>query len=549
MVRSPRSSKPFWVSCGLVLAAACEGNGRDDDGAVADPIDVAISHPYEPANTMMFSVEVTPPEGGAEVAVGFARAGTDCERGVWTLGPAQRSAAAMSWILYNFQPDEAYDYKVEVRGVDTQIQCGELGTPRLPAPLAALNLTYAKRDYATRYVVLDTTDCSPTSSLQDSRAYVIAVDPANEKIVWYLDVAAHSTLGGRDLTGWRYQAAPSRIMATVDKRYFYEWAFDGTVINAIDFAPEGECDGTDAYGPCVHHDAFRSDFSGKTYIVASEQSAIDGTETSWSACGTTSRFLRDGFHVLDESGATETKYLISDYGYDPHVDEGPSADAVEFNDEVCNAGLWADYFDPYGTIDWTHLNTIAASSFGGTEVLDLSLKGWNQILRIDDGGAVVWKLSPYAEYSDWPMVMGNGIAGPAKFAKQHDAYAISGDAVMLFDNLGDPTASRVLRIDLGSDAAIVSRSWVVTDASGTRLSCRIHGSAQYVSGTDDGSVLAMCNDEHTIVEISDGSGNAVVPPLAISLPETGFCDEGGLTEVQQVRGWYRAYTVDGIGDF
>ena len=532
----------------LWAAVACTRSPGDETGSVPSAIDVSVWHPYEPPNTMMFAVEVTPP-GDAEVTVGFARAGTDCEDGVWTWGRVQRSASPMSWNLYNFQPDEAYDYKVEVRGVDTQIQCGELGTPRLPAALAALNLTYAKRDYATRYVLLDITDCSPSGTLEDTRAYVAALDPDTEQIVWYLDVAANGTLGGAELTGWRYQAAPSRIMGTVDKRYFYEWAFDGTAVRAVDFAPQGECDGTDAYGPCVHHDAFRSDFSGKTYIVTSEQSDIDGTDTSWSACGTTSRFLRDGFHILDDSAAAETKFLITDYGFDPHVDEGPSADGIKFNDEVCNAGLWEDYFDPYGTIDWTHLNTIAASSFGGTEVLDLSLKGWNQILRIDAAGSVIWRLSPHLEYSDWPIVNADGIAGPAGFARQHDAYAISEDAVMVFDNLGYSVASRVLRIELESETAIISRSWVLADGSGSPLSCRIHGSAGTVPGTDDGSVLAMCNNEHTVVEISDSSGNAAVPPLAISLPETGFCDTGGLSDVGAVRGWYRAYAVDEIGEF
>jgi hypothetical protein len=68
-----------------------------------------------------------------------------------------------------------------------------------------------------------------------------------------------------------------------------------------------------------------------------------------------------------------------------------------------------------------------------------------------------------------------------------------------------------------------------------------------VPGTNGVSVLAMCNDEHTVAEIGDASGHASVPALAISLPAVGFCDVGGPSDVRLVPGWYRAYPVDQIG--
>jgi hypothetical protein len=59
----------------------------------------------------------------------------------------------------------------------------------------------------------------------------------------------------------------------------------------------------------------------------------------------------------------------------------------------------------------------------------------------------------------------------------------------------------------------------------------------------------MCNEGYTVVELADASGNPAVPPLAISLPEEGFCTEGGPDLRTGLRGWYRAFPVDHLGDF
>jgi hypothetical protein len=548
-----------------LLLSAC----ADDDPVVHEAVgptvdDVEVSHPYEPANTMMYAVTVKlsdhADDADHDVAVGYAPAGTDCATGSWTFGPVQRFAIddSMSSILYGFQPGVAYDYKVQV-GAEGDTRCGELGMAVLPGNLAALNLTYTKTQYATRYALVDTDDCGySTDGSSERRMYVIAIDADTEQIVWYLDVAARSTIGGKDLTGWRYQAGdPGRFLGTVDKRYVYEWAWDGTVLAARDVAGDG-CDGSDAYGPCVHHDAFRSDVSGNVYVVASEQSSFDLAGTPWDQCATGSRLLDDGFQIWNaDLSASETKSMMRDLGYDPaEEDVGPNIEAWLEQEEGCDATLWRDYFDPYATIDWTHLNSIAASSFGGTEVIDLSLKGWDQVVRIDESGALLWRLSSHAAYSDFgTLQMGPGITGEAAFGRQHDVHAVADDTLLMFDNVGDRTGSRVLRIHLDSalQASTIDRSWALVDGAGNALGCRIHGSAQPVPGTDGETVLTICNDERTVVELDDATGSTRPPPLTISLPDAlgpdGFCTAGGPTTREGIHGWYRAYPADSIGDF
>jgi hypothetical protein len=545
------------VLCAIAVLCACSssssGNdtapGTDDTAGGAPTIeDVSVANPYAPANTMMYAVTVTVSSRGADDAhdamVGFAPRGTDCETGSWKMGAVQRfeTEDTLTWILYNFEPGSSYDYKVQL---GSTVQCGELGTPALPESLAALDLAFTKGDFQTKYLLFDTDDCSSSSQMGGER-YLLALEPATENIVWYLDVGARSTLGGVELTGWRYQS--DRFLATVDKRYFYEWAWDGSVITAQDVAGDA-CDGS-GDGPCIHHDAYNSDVSGKTYVITSEQSSVDAVGTLWDVCGTGSRFLDDGFQVLDADGQSEgMHFLMQDYGYDPDQDGGPNV-VKEEPEDSCDASLWSNYFDPYGTIDWTHMNSIAAStSTDGGEVIDLSVKEWDQILRVDESGALLWRLSPHAEYSDLALGISSKISGPASFAGQHDVHAPTPDTLMVFDNTGDSTGSRALRLTIAGDIATIDRSWVMVDGSGTPLVCRVEGSAELVPGTDGERVLAMCNDGFTVAELADSSGTAAVPPLAVTLPEKGFCSTGGPEQRQGLRGWYRAFPVDRIGDF
>jgi hypothetical protein len=521
---------------------------------------VAVSNPYTPANTMMFQVTVRVRNHAADAdhiaSVGFAPRGTVCTTGTWKMGNEQQFATtnSKSWMLYDFQPGSRYDYKVQVgSGSTAKTQCGALGTPRLPTNLGALNLQFAKRAYDTKYVVFDTDDCGTGTGTSAPRSYLVAVDTDTEQVVWYLDVAARGTLGGTTPKGWRYQEGEGselgRFFGVIDKRYLYEWSWDGSVIAAADFAPAGECDDSNASGPCINHDAWLSE-TGETYVIRSRQSTKTGRGTDWDDCGTTSRFVDDGFAVLDEDFTEiDGSYLMSDYGYDPDVASGPEPDAV-----ACDVSVWSQYFDPYDSIDWTHFNSIVGSTYGGDEVFDLSFKAYDQIVRIDDAGDVVWTLSSFAGYSDFGTIRrGTGVSGPTTFAGQHDVHPVASNELLMLDNLGDPAGARAIRVafDAARGRATLDGSWPVVDDAGNRLGCDLQGGAQLVPDAGSDRVLATCNSEHTIVELDDPSGTEGVPALAIWLEDTAsnpVCTSGSAS-LSSMNGFYRAYPVAAIGEF
>ncbi len=375
-----------------------------------------------------------------------------------------------------------------------------------------------------------------------------------------------TNLAGAAATGWRYQpgttATSGRVLMTFNRRYLYEWSFDGTQVNYGDFAPAGECDETSgAEGPCIHHDAYKSDVSGMTYVLSGKLAADDAIGTEWEdMCGTDARFVDDGYQILNRRYAvTGDRFLMEDYGYDPTVDGGPNAVEDAAMRIACDSATWEHFFDPsWGSIDWTHANALAGSRFGAMEVLDLSVKGWDEVVRLNaTTGNRIWTLSSHADYSDWgPLGIDPGIVGEAAFADQHDAHAVSATGMMMFDNLGDPNGARVLRIALtgmgASREATIDRSWAVVDAAGDPLDCPLEGSGREVPGTSSARVLANCNDEYTVVELDDATGNTGnVPALAISLPDgttEDYCLSGG-PATRMFRGWHRAFPLATVGEF
>jgi hypothetical protein len=209
-----------------------------------------------------------------------------------------------------------------------------------------------------------------------------------------------------------------------------------------------------------------------------------------------------------------------------------------------------------GVIDWTHANSLAASRFGTVEVLDFSLKEWDAVVRINAiTGARIWTLAARAADSDWTLAKDSAIVGPGRavFSDQHDAHAVAEDVLLMFDNQGSAIASRVLRITLDSATmtATFDRSWMLMDGSGAPLVCPVEGSGQLVPGSSDAHVLANCNDENTIAELSDATGRVgTAPPLVISFPSaTDFCSSGGPANSNDLRGWHRAFPIENLGNF
>jgi hypothetical protein len=533
------------------------------------------------ANTMMYDVRVTVDGTGSDAdhtaRVGFVPTSdyTTCSDTTvewkWASSQTFDTTTARTWRLYNFVPGTAYTYKVELGDPSgtTRVKCGNLrttasATPELPTYLGRLNLQYAKSGaaYDTKYVLFETQDCGHGEPGGPSY-YIVAVDVDAEAIVWYLDIAAATGLANGSGSGFRYQQGPTpredRLLLNVSKRHMYEWAFDGTENNSRDFAPSGECSGdAGSNGPCVHHDVFRSDETGNTYMLATGASSQDATDTAWeSRCGTGSVFLEDGFRVVDSSWDDLAEYsLMADYGYDPTVDGGPGDTAVAARPGACDSDHWNSFDPAYGVIEWTHTNSISASSFGGSEVIDLSLREWDQILRFDAAtGELLWRLSPNDGYSDWgPVRKESTIAGRADFRAQHDVHAVGPDTLMMLDNSGDAAATRVLEIELISAplSARIMKSWAMVDAAGDPMHCTIEGTGRQVP--DSANAFAMCAQEYAFAELDDPTGNTgTAPPLFVQLPDgrgtEDICTIGGPTNIHDVHGWHKGYPAVRLGEF
>jgi hypothetical protein len=537
---------------------------------------VEVAHPEfngEP-NTMMFELTVrvddTLNNELHDAVVGYVPSAeyVACNRTTpWKYSSDVRrfdDESTRTFSLYNFVPETQYHYVVRTGyGGNYKYSCGALPTPTLPTAVGALNFQYETagpaHPYQTRYVLLNMDDCGASGSTSEgSHAQFMVLDTEARTAVWYLDMAHMTGLDDPTVTGWRYQRAtmetPARLLVLIDKRYLYDWTFDGALRGFRDF---GATCADDRTGPCVHHDVIQSEDTGKTYAIVSKVSNQDPTDTLWEECGTDSRFVNDGFEVLDEEyRKMDEFYLMTDYGYDPTVDSGPYDRAVSSSSGVCAASIWVNYFRG-DVIDWTHINSLDLSIVGGIEVLDIGLHGWDQVIRVNaDDGSYITSLAGDPEYSDLGSLRtAAGIEGPATFEAQHDVHSVGYDTILMLDNLGDRAGARVLRISNVSADPTIDRNWPLLDATGKQMDCPVEGSAQDVPGSGGDNVLSVCQDEYAIVELSEYHGDASSsghPPLVISLPDgdtEAYCTTGGPAHRRFLRGFYRVYPLSALGSF
>ncbi len=145
--------------------------------------------------------------------------------------------------------------------------------------------------------------------------------------------------------------------------------------------------------------------------------------------------------------------------------------------------------------------------------------------------------------------------GAADFDSQHDVHAIGADTLMMLDNRGSPTGSRILEIELSEAplAATIQKSWAIVDGAGAPVRCPIEGTAQQVPGSTDDHVLTLCNEDYAIMELEDPTGaSGSPPPLYISLPDgtpDNFCLSGGPAARGDIQGWHKGYPMATVGEF
>lgn len=542
-----------------------------------------VDQPF--GNTMMFTLTVSATGtalNGADhdVTVGITTNGTafsNCyasTSGPWRFSDTKQFAAgagpppppSLTWTLYNFEPGVDYYYKILVGDGVTGMSPGYTATcgalekvastpPDLPAALGDLTLTYDKNAaYESKYIMFDTDDCVGDN-------YLVIVDVDLESIVWYLDVNAIT--GGNMLTGWRYEedaGGGRHILAIVDKQSVFELDMDGTIVHSYDFEADpdpmnDDCNGNaDAAGPCPHHDVFKSYVTNNTYVVSAVDSGHDEVATDWETYCTSSTysFVEDGIQKIDAAFTTVTpKYLITDFAYDPESDPGPYAPSA-----CTTATMWRNSFDrTISWIDWTHANSIAATTAAGGEVVDLSLRQFDEIIRFPASlASVSWTLSAWPGRGDIDLTKdgGFGMTVSSMFAMQHDVHTDgAANTLLMFDNSGDTDGARVLRLSLSGSPfsdALIDEVWMLADGAANPLTtCTREGSARRIGST--ASVLAMCSPEYTIEELTTSDGAQHVPPLLIFVPDTSTFCAAGFTDRRDLDGWYRAIPLTQGGDF
>src|SRR6185436_456900 len=105
--------------------------------------------------------------------------------------------------------------------------------------------------------------------------------------------------------------------------------------------------------------------------------------------------------------------------------------------------------------------------FGGSEVIDVSLKEWSQIIRIDPSTwDVLWSFSSDTNYSDWGTLRkAAGVDGAAQIVGQHDVHAVAADRLMMLDNRGEHTGTRVVEVSFKTKpaTATIEKAWALVN--------------------------------------------------------------------------------------
>jgi hypothetical protein len=263
--------------------------------------------------------------------------------------------------------------------------------------------------------MLDTDDCR-------DRGYLVVLDTRTGEIVWYLDVdaAASDIKGAARLSGWRYQpgltSTSGRVLAIIAKERVAELGFDGLPKTVVDSLG---CDGTGS-GPCFHHDAWKSDVTGRIYVLSTTQNLdTNPADTAWDdADCTASYFNDDGFSALTGTEVTDVGYLMADFDYDPVMDGGPREGS-----NGCASSTWGANF-PYGAIDWTHVNAISAeSTLGGPNATSRS-QGSDRAHQSDHRRSVR-RLFRTPSTATWTSSWQPASRGVASFGDQHDVHPMA----------------------------------------------------------------------------------------------------------------------------
>jgi YD repeat-containing protein len=280
------------------------------------------------------------------------------------------------------------------------------------------------------------------------------------------------------------------VLGIVDNARVVDW--DPTNTRSETWLDVGCAEG--GGGPCPHH-AIGSDGTQVWHATA----ALDaGTYAPWGLpeCPEKDVFVLDGVYWRD---VDRTSWL-ADLGITPDT-TGPNEDLT------CDSAYWLGTLEPT-PIDPTHLNGADLSA----DPWLLSLAAIDRLVQVDPATwTVVQSLSSARpEGSDVTFAVDPSIVehDAPGFAGQHDPHQLDG-AVQIYDNLGDPTASRVVRMRLEPGLATTEAVYTLVDdddgtwASPEPLVCPTKGAGIPLA---NGNVLASCTAAAAVMELDQPDG-------------------------------------------
>ena len=376
-----------WLSVGLVIALACNRDGGGFSPVTVPPSPEILSAAVtaNPHNVLSALVSVRLRLADS-VAV---RYGTSPDADSITPAITVSGDSAVIPVL-GLLPETRYYFRIVAYGNDdTSGEPLTLTTDSLPSDLP--------------HYVASGVDPSPGYVVFASGPYGLAIDNSG-RVVWYVRFASSPGLNFKAERTGRYYARPG--LAAPNARYrWVEIDPLGNVVRTLGCAGDLE--------PRFHD------------LIAQ----VDGSY--WVMC--------DEVRVLNLSGN----------GGQPNAKvTGTTIQHVSASGELLFQWSPFDHFDitdldaasrSGATVNWTHGNSIDLDADGN---LVASFRNLNELTRIDTRtGHVLWRMGG----SRNQFTFQNG--STPSFSSQHALRFTAQRHLLLLDNLGDPTSSRVLRYD------------------------------------------------------------------------------------------------------
>ena len=335
----------------------------------------------------------------------------------------------------------------------------------------------------------------------------------------------HFVHSGEPLIGWGLRPDTEYAWVLDDQAGTHTTGSLPPGLAAVDFHVSGVLEGADAVllPTLCDDESYLATVDGTGGVVDFVPAQLFGARMHayrWLAAERAILELSDGGvleHRLDGSPGLSLEYGV-DFDAGLHHDltrvdghtfvlfeewvEGTQVDGVFVfagGEQVARRSL-ADVLDipPDAGTDWTHANSLHLSEAGE---LVISLHTPSAVVALDgDPASATFLALRWVASGDGPELPSDWLptSPRARFVGQHDVRRLD-DELLMFDNLGDPSGSRALRLRLEADGRLTHvAEWPVDEV------CPVQGGAEPL----DGGVLVTCATGERVQAFRDGERSA-----------------------------------------